>query len=385
LPESLEWGFRPEIGAADVPDASADVDEIHRFANTLDGYRVWGDDRAVAAVSEQTMTRVRARAPCTSILKLRTALFWQARAARRTDEVGPSLMPEEAMFEPEMRAPLAQLRDCIGTSPVDLKLFAQALEATAAAIPTEGRFVESDLRDGMIRELADLADALPNDPLAAAEVNMGQLPGWDPSDPPGKFDVAWGPGDRDRLKREATLLAEVKWSDHNTLSHSLWDAAKLVAGLRSCADHVILVSALSPGRRGLCRTCRTPRRMAITASAKPRPRSRASARIARRPTRHRLDPTPRRALGAAGRDHRASGGWVALAESRPDPRSDPARGPRPPGVGAAGVAYVGTAPILHADAGVSLSVSPKRPHATRNGRGSRLGHAREAVLWWLRE
>jgi len=241
LPESLEWGFRPEIGAADVPDASADVDEIHRFANTLDGYRVWGDDRAVAAVSEQTMTRVRARAPCTSILKLRTALFWQARAARRTDEVGPSLMPEEAMFEPEMRAPLAQLRDCIGTSPVDLKLFAQALEATAAAIPTEGRFVESDLRDGVIRELADLADALPNDPLAAAEVNMGQLPGWDPSDPPGKFDVAWGPGDRDRLKREATLLAEVKWSDHNTLSHSLWDAAKLVAGLRSCADHVILV------------------------------------------------------------------------------------------------------------------------------------------------
>ncbi len=70
---------------------------------------------------------------------------------------------------------------------------------------------------------------------------MGRLPGWEPSDPPGKFDIAVGPPDRERLAQEATLLAEVKWSDHNTLSHSLWDAAKLIAGLASCADHVVLV------------------------------------------------------------------------------------------------------------------------------------------------
>lgn len=241
MPESLDWGFRPEIGLLDLPEATADVGELHRFANTLDGYHVWGDDRAVAAISEHVTRRVRAGAPCTSVVKLRTALFWHARMARLTDEVGPLLMPEEATYEPEMRA-LLQLRECIGSRSVDVNRFTQAIGGAAAAIPVDGHFVESDLRDAIAAEMASLVEASSGQvPLAATEVNMGRLPGWDPSDPPGKFDIAVGPADRERLPEEATLLAEVKWSDHNTLSHSLWDAAKLIAGLASCADYVVLV------------------------------------------------------------------------------------------------------------------------------------------------
>ena len=36
MPESLEWGFRPEIGLGELPDSSAEVGELHEFANTLD-------------------------------------------------------------------------------------------------------------------------------------------------------------------------------------------------------------------------------------------------------------------------------------------------------------------------------------------------------------
>jgi hypothetical protein len=242
VPESLDWGFRPEIGLSDPPEATADVGELHQFANTLHGDRVWGDDRAVAAVTEQVMQKLRARVPCTSVLKLRTALFWLARTSRRTDEVGASLMPEEAMYEPEMRALLMQLRECMASGSADLGRFTQAIHGAAAAIPVDGHFVESDLRDAIAAEMALIAESsLSQVPLAVTEVNMGRLPGWDPSDPPGKFDIAVGPADRGRLAREATLLAEVKWSDHNTLAHSLWDVAKLIAGLACCADHVMLV------------------------------------------------------------------------------------------------------------------------------------------------
>lgn len=115
VPESLEWGFRPEIGLLDLPQATADIGELDRLANTLDGYHVWGDDRAVAAVSESVMQGLRTCAPCTSVVKLRTALLWYARMARCTDEVGPSLMPEEATYEPEMRALLMRLRECFAS------------------------------------------------------------------------------------------------------------------------------------------------------------------------------------------------------------------------------------------------------------------------------
>jgi hypothetical protein len=242
VPESLDWGFRPEIGLLDLPEATADVGELHRFANTLDGYHVWGDDRAVAAISEHVMRRLRVSAPCMSVVKLRTALFWHARMARRTDEVGPSLMPDEATYESEMRALLIQLRERIGAGSVDLDRFTQAVRGAAAAIPVGDHFVESDLRDAIAAEMRALAETSSGQvALAVTEVNMGRLPGWDPADPPGKFDIAVGPTERERLAQEATLLAEVKWSDHNTLSHSLWDVAKLIAGLASCADHVVLV------------------------------------------------------------------------------------------------------------------------------------------------
>ncbi len=32
-PESLEWGFRPEIGLSDLPGANAAVGDLHTFAN----------------------------------------------------------------------------------------------------------------------------------------------------------------------------------------------------------------------------------------------------------------------------------------------------------------------------------------------------------------
>lgn len=242
MPESLEWGFRPEIGLSDLPKATVEVADLHQFANTLDGYKVWGDYRAVQAVSEHVVRRLEAGTPCASVLKLRTALFWLARTARLTDEVGPSLMPEEATFEREMRTVLEKLRACMSGSSADVALFVEALQAAAADIPVSGRFVESNLRDRIVSAMNQIAEAKSAPGLAAAaEVTMGQLLGWDPADPPGKFDVAFGPSNRDGLTSDARLLAEVKWSDHNTLSHSLWDAAKLIGALASRADHVILV------------------------------------------------------------------------------------------------------------------------------------------------
>ncbi len=156
MPKSFEWGFRPEICLSDLPEATADVCELHQFANTLDGYHVWGDDRAVAAISEHVMQRLQGDAPCTSVLKLRTALFWHARTARRTDEVGLSLMPEEATYEPEMRALLMQLRQCMASGSADLNRFTQAVQGAAASIPVDVHFVESDLRDAIVDEMASL-------------------------------------------------------------------------------------------------------------------------------------------------------------------------------------------------------------------------------------
>lgn len=188
------------------------------------------------------MQRLGAAVPCSSVLKLRTALFWHARTARFTDEVGPLLMPEEATFEREMHALLEQLRVCMAMSSADLEIVAQAVRLAAARIPADGHFTESDLRDAIAATITQLAESAPGEArLATAEVKMGELPGWDPSDPPGKFDLAFGPDHRDRLRSEATLLVEVKWSDHNTFSHSLWDAAKLIGGLAKRADHVVLV------------------------------------------------------------------------------------------------------------------------------------------------
>ena len=148
-----------------------------------------------------------------------------------------------------MRALLEQLRACMSVGSADLELATQAIQSAAATIPAGGRFTESDLRDAIAATMNQLAESASGEAwLATTEVKMGELPGWDPLDPPGKFDLAFGPGDRDRMSSEASLLAEVKWSDHNTLSHSLWDAAKLVGGFAKCADHVVLVGGWPTAR-----------------------------------------------------------------------------------------------------------------------------------------
>ncbi len=242
MPESYEWGFRPVIDPSDLPQPDASDGDLHQFANSLDGYQVWGDDHGVARVSHWVMQHLDGTRACTSVLKLRTALFWHARRARMTDKVGPSLMPEEAAFGPEMRAILRQLRRCMTEEPADDKLVAQIVESAASGIPDVGPFAERDLRDAILEQLVQRArHSAEQAALAGAEVGLGQLPGWASEDPPGRFDLAFGLRSREATAAEARALAEVKWSDHNTLSHSLWDAAKLIGALAKCADHAYLI------------------------------------------------------------------------------------------------------------------------------------------------
>ena len=58
--------------------------------------------------------------------------------------------------------------------------------------------------------------------------------------PPGKVDLGLGYERGGRVEKYR-LLAEVKWSDHNTIAHSIWDAAKLISALVARADHSYLV------------------------------------------------------------------------------------------------------------------------------------------------
>ncbi len=233
-----DWGFRPVIGLSDLPEPGASVAELHEFANTLSGYQVWGNVAAVAAVSDGVMHHLKGTQACSSVLKLRTALFWHARKARFTDVIGPSLMPDEATFERELRAILRTLRSCMTAGPRDDDLLAEVVDAVAKDIPKSQAFLEHHLRDAILNRLATSADAVVGSPVtAAAEVSLGRMPGWASDDPPGKFDVAVMP----QALNQPRILAELKWSDHNTLSHSLWDAAKLIGGLAKCADHVYLI------------------------------------------------------------------------------------------------------------------------------------------------
>jgi hypothetical protein len=233
-----DWGFRPVIGLSDLPDPGASVAELDQFANTLSGYQGWGNDSSVAAVSDWVMDHLKGAQACSSVLKLRTALFWHARKARFTDEVSPSLMPREAMFESELRAILRTLRSCMTAGPRDDNLLADVVDAVAKDIPKSQAFVEHHLRDAIVNRLAASANAVVGSPvIAAAELSLGKLPGWAPDDPPGKFDVAV----MHEAPSQPRVLAEVKWSDRNTLSHSLWDAAKLIGGLAKSADHVYLI------------------------------------------------------------------------------------------------------------------------------------------------
>lgn len=113
---------------------------------------------------------------------------------------------------------------------------ARATAEAAARIARLDETKEHDLRVAVGHALGQIT----NEPVASSatehEHRFGHLPFWAEHDPPGPFDIVVGDA------AAPVAAAEVKLSDHNTLSHSLWDIVKLLGVLALSADHVYLIA-----------------------------------------------------------------------------------------------------------------------------------------------
>jgi hypothetical protein len=115
-------------------------------------------------------------------------------------------------------------------SPRHLQL-ARATAEAAAQIADSHSAKERDLSHAIGHALSTIT----NEPVAH-EQRFEQLPLWDGNDPPGAFDIVVG------NPAVPVIAAEVKLSDHNTLSHALWDIVKLLGALTLSSDLVYLIA-----------------------------------------------------------------------------------------------------------------------------------------------
>ena len=239
-----------ELRLSDLPRRDASVSEIVNFAAAFRPAEVWGSRERFSEVGRSVIDqRLSGPAPCSSLLKLRTALAWLAerwRFGERDDLVGepqsapptPASAPEET--EATLRAALYRMRRCLIEGAVDDRIIGYAVECVGATIPADGEFKERGLRDALSHEVTGLQRPhVGASCVVACETSLGPLSGWAQDDPPGKFDLAVGVTGEARPHWQT--IAEVKWSDHKTLSHSRWDAAKLIGALATRTDHVYLI------------------------------------------------------------------------------------------------------------------------------------------------
>lgn len=114
---------------------------------------------------------------------------------------------------------------------------ASHLEVARATAEAAARFTDVDVAKeyDVSHAVGDALSAITNEPVAH-EHTFDQLPLWKRDDPPGPFDIVVGALD------SPALAAEVKLSDHNTLSHSLWDIMKLLGVLALSVDHVYVIA-----------------------------------------------------------------------------------------------------------------------------------------------
>lgn len=217
-----------------VPSGDADFGEvIFPFAMTFDAYGVWGDFETVRTVAEPIWAAQAAAARLPeSLTKLRTSLFAAARYMRTTDfdEDITGAVGSEAAWIETMREHVRLIRIAVERGSARHLEIARATTDATAQIAERGTAKEHDLSRA-IGEAISVASQLP----VLHEHRFEQLPFWSYDDPPGPFDVVVGDPDA------PSMAVEVKLSDHNTMSHLLWDIAKLFGVLAASADHVFLV------------------------------------------------------------------------------------------------------------------------------------------------
>jgi hypothetical protein len=206
---------------------------IFPFPMTYNAYDVWGDFETVRDIAQQTWSvRESTGGFPSSLAKLRTSLFAAARYMRMTEfDEDTAGIPGSAAWIEMMRehvAAIAQTADHGSTRHLEL---ARATAEAAAQIEGADVAKEADLS----RAISDAPRTTAGEPVAHV-YRLNQLPLRDRNDGPGPFDTAVG----DRTA--PVVAAEVKLSDHNTLSHSLWDIVKLLSVLALSADHVYLIA-----------------------------------------------------------------------------------------------------------------------------------------------
>ena len=220
-----------------IPSPDADFAEVvFPFAMTYDAYEVWGDFETVRRVAEQTWAaRERTGALPTSLAKLRTSLFGAARYMRMTDfdEDVAGVPGSEAAWIELMRDHITATAAVVAGGSIRHLQLARATAEAAARLSELAAGKEHALRVAIGHALSAIADESVASSATAHELEFGRLPLWAEDDPPGPFDIVVGEA------AEPVVAAEVKLSDHNTLSHSLWDIVKLLGVLALSADHVI--------------------------------------------------------------------------------------------------------------------------------------------------
>jgi hypothetical protein len=218
-----------------VPPADADFAEvIFPFAMSYHAFEVWGDFETVHSVAEQTWaTRQRTSALPTSLSKLRTSLFAAARYMRMTDfdEDITGLPGSEAAWIEMMREHVAAIGRVVDRGTAHHLQLAQATAAAAAEIAFADSAREYELAHAVGQALIVNAKQ-----RVEHEHRYGELLLWSQDDPPGPFDIVVGDA------AAPVIAAEVKLSDHDTLSHSLWDIVKLLGVLALAADNVYLIA-----------------------------------------------------------------------------------------------------------------------------------------------
>jgi hypothetical protein len=230
-----------EAWARDRPSSAAPLSELTDFANSFPGYDMWGSHERLAEVRDAVLDSIGNFGHCTSIFRLRTAMFALAGAARFTDGVdGAFEMPREAANEDAMRDVLSHIELATIYGPREDARLAEAVRLVALDRALEDpTFHERDLRDRLLETLKRLWEPVAD--VGLVERSLGQLSGWAPNDPPGKFDLGLAYSDMMTHANRYRVLAETKLSDRNTVSHSIWDAAKLISALVARADHVYLI------------------------------------------------------------------------------------------------------------------------------------------------
>lgn len=160
---------------------------------------------------------------------------WAVYANDRLEDIAGIPGSETAWID-LMREQVAAIARVVARgSPRHLQL-ARATTDAAAAIAELDVAKEYELRVAIGDAVSAITGEAVTSSAAKHEHQFERLPLWVEGGAPGPFDLVVGD------VTAPVIAAEVKLSDHNTLSHSLWDIMKLLGVLVLSADHVYLIA-----------------------------------------------------------------------------------------------------------------------------------------------